>query len=253
MKNLFLGLCVALVCHIYSYSQSENIEKLAVDVMGIKQLRLMTKPELRILRNEVFARKGHVFRSKDLAAYFGKKVWYKPMPDKQIILTDNEQEFVDNIKTVEAEVTKSINFRCLEYYNENIEAIYPLTGDKVIKNRLPKGLSALKIAPKELKVGLQRILYGGDVYALDCNAQPHYRLMITNYPKGNYHCYLVEGDVKKIHKLYGSFGIQEDREDYSFVLAKDSLVITIKNWKKEKEASVREEKFAITTVGVIKQ
>lgn len=255
MKNLFLGLCIALMCYSLSYSQSDDIEQSFGNIVDIEQLRLMTKTELRILRNEVFARKGYVFRSKELATYFENKVWYKPMPGKEVVLTDNEQAFVDNIKIVEAEATKPIDFRCLNYYDKNIETIYPLTGEKIIKNRLPKGkgVSALRIAPKELKISLQRILYGGDVYALDCNDQSNYRLMITNYPKGNYHCYLIEGDVKKIHKLYGSFGIQDNREEYNFVLTKDSLVVTVEKWKNEEKESIKEEKFAITKVGVLKQ
>ncbi len=34
--------------------------------------------ELRLIRNEIFARHGRIFSSPDLAAYFGQKAWYVP-------------------------------------------------------------------------------------------------------------------------------------------------------------------------------
>lgn len=39
-----------------------------------------TAAELRLKRNEVFARRGRVFKSDDLRAHFGKQPWYKPDP-----------------------------------------------------------------------------------------------------------------------------------------------------------------------------
>jgi hypothetical protein len=34
--------------------------------------------ELRILRNEIYAKHGRIFESKDLRDYFGKCTWYHP-------------------------------------------------------------------------------------------------------------------------------------------------------------------------------
>ena len=36
------------------------------------------KSELRLMRNEIFAAHGHIFKSGDLIAYFSKQLWYKP-------------------------------------------------------------------------------------------------------------------------------------------------------------------------------
>lgn len=36
------------------------------------------KSELRLMRNEIFAAHGHIFKSEDLKEYFSKQLWYKP-------------------------------------------------------------------------------------------------------------------------------------------------------------------------------
>jgi hypothetical protein len=41
--------------------------------------RYFSKAELRIMRNEIYARHGYVFESADLQAYFSSQPWYKPV------------------------------------------------------------------------------------------------------------------------------------------------------------------------------
>ena len=41
-------------------------------------LKTKTPEELKLIRNEVFARKGSVFNSDDLNTYFKTKAWYTP-------------------------------------------------------------------------------------------------------------------------------------------------------------------------------
>ena len=63
----------------------EHLDKLT-SVSSVLSTRLLTesdlrgfsKQELRILRNEIFARHGYIFKSQDLRDYFSKKDWYKP-------------------------------------------------------------------------------------------------------------------------------------------------------------------------------
>ncbi|RVU91711.1 YARHG domain-containing protein [Flavobacterium columnare] len=43
------------------------------------ELQKFTAAEIRIIKNEIFARHGYIFKSKDLATYFGKQKWYKPL------------------------------------------------------------------------------------------------------------------------------------------------------------------------------
>lgn len=48
----------------------------------VKQtLAKLSKEDLRLLRNHLFALYGYVFKSEDLASYFAKQVWYLPKPE----------------------------------------------------------------------------------------------------------------------------------------------------------------------------
>ena len=42
------------------------------------QLEKCSKAQLRLARNEIYARHGAIFDVEDLDTYFGKKSWYKP-------------------------------------------------------------------------------------------------------------------------------------------------------------------------------
>jgi hypothetical protein len=62
--------------------------------------------ELRIMRNEIFARYGYSFKSEQLSNYFGQYEWYKNMKKKsldevQALFTEIEKYNVDVIKNVE--------------------------------------------------------------------------------------------------------------------------------------------------------
>lgn len=63
----------------------------------------LTKQELRIARNEIYARHGYIFKSQDLKDYFGSKDWYQPMYSDAASLSLNEFERynVDFIKRYE--------------------------------------------------------------------------------------------------------------------------------------------------------
>lgn len=52
---------------------NSNTKKLTRD-----DLKGLTKEELRLARNEIFARHGMIFGATDLAEYFGSKSWYEP-------------------------------------------------------------------------------------------------------------------------------------------------------------------------------
>lgn len=61
-----------------------------------------TIEELRILRNEIFARKGYIFKDAFLNDHFSKQDWYTPNKDAQIDLTESEKERIATIKKAEA-------------------------------------------------------------------------------------------------------------------------------------------------------
>jgi len=70
----------------------------SITLLTEESLKGVTKEKLRLMRNEVFADHGYVFSSKDLQDYFSNKNWYKPRPNRAIILTDWEKK---NIKLIE--------------------------------------------------------------------------------------------------------------------------------------------------------
>ncbi len=66
------------------------------------QLDFFTKAQLRVMRNEIYARHGYVFSSADLKALFSKMSWYKPLNDNsKVQLSQLEQLNVDLIKAYE--------------------------------------------------------------------------------------------------------------------------------------------------------
>ena len=66
------------------------------------ELDYFSKAQLRVMRNEIFARHGYVFSSADLKAHFSKMSWYKPLNDNsKVHLSALEQLNVDLIKAYE--------------------------------------------------------------------------------------------------------------------------------------------------------
>ncbi|MBK3520050.1 YARHG domain-containing protein [Carboxylicivirga marina] len=63
---------------------------------------LSTK-QLRIMRNEIFARYGYSFKSEDLSNYFSSKEWYNPVSDNvDQYLTEVEKKNIKLIRKLEA-------------------------------------------------------------------------------------------------------------------------------------------------------
>ena len=61
-----------------------------------------TPAELRLLRNEVFARHGRTFKSADLQGYFSKQPWYKPDPKfSEAVLDKAERALVQRLLALE--------------------------------------------------------------------------------------------------------------------------------------------------------
>lgn len=61
----------------------------------------LTASELRIARNEIFARYGYIFESKQLQNYFNNMDWYSPNPYYTGSLSDVETHNVELIKSME--------------------------------------------------------------------------------------------------------------------------------------------------------
>jgi hypothetical protein len=99
------------------------------------------KEELRILRNEMFARHGRKFDSKDMQEYFGKTSWYRINPDyHDSLLSPAEMEFVNEVLKAENlidtmpkglmdDYEKEVSFRSQKSVDTIIISLRDYTGD----------------------------------------------------------------------------------------------------------------------------
>lgn len=77
------------------YTQASNEELTEADLTG------MSKAQLRIMRNEIFASYGYSFKSKDLQKHFRERGMYGYMSDVSAFLSDREIENIELIQKVE--------------------------------------------------------------------------------------------------------------------------------------------------------
>ncbi len=71
-------------------------------LLNDRRFRWMSGSTLRIMRNEIMARRGYRFQSKDLQEYFSNMPWYKPAASNdEVKLSFVEQLNVELIKAVE--------------------------------------------------------------------------------------------------------------------------------------------------------
>lgn len=61
----------------------------------------LDKAQLRLARNEIYARHGRIFKSPDLAAHFSRYAWYRPVA-AEVSLSPVEQRNVDLLQRAEA-------------------------------------------------------------------------------------------------------------------------------------------------------
>ena len=66
--------------------------------------------DLRVLRNEIYARHGRVFKDADLQKYFESQAWYKANPDfKDDQLSEIEVKNLSVIKEAEESATSKFS------------------------------------------------------------------------------------------------------------------------------------------------
>lgn len=85
-------------------------EKLSSDLIGDNTLGELFAEDLRLLRNEIYARHGRVFKDKDLQTYFESQAWYKANPefnDEQ--LSEIESQNLAKIKEAEESATSKFS------------------------------------------------------------------------------------------------------------------------------------------------
>jgi len=101
MKKITTIILLTIACFTScKESVNEKVKTLA-NAIPDTELEQKTAAELRLIRNEVFARKGYVFKSKDLNTHFKGQAWYSPNPDTLVELNSEEKAYVDKIKDFE--------------------------------------------------------------------------------------------------------------------------------------------------------
>lgn len=115
------------------------------------------KDWLQLARNEIFARRGHVFEDADLAEYFESMPWYTPNPDKNVNKDFNKYEnhnvtLLGAIEDILNRKKVSLSGKYLEYYDPDVEYILPESHDTALDEEDLYDLSKeqLKLARNEI-------------------------------------------------------------------------------------------------------
>lgn len=90
---------LAILCLIGATISAQDCAQCATHLLKAQQINHLSMDNLRLLINEIYARKGYVFKDWDYAHYFEQQQWYKPLNDnKKITLNDTEEKNVQLLK-----------------------------------------------------------------------------------------------------------------------------------------------------------
>jgi len=84
------------------YSREDMYVQMRITTLSDDDLSGYSKDELGYMRNEVFARHGHTFKTPKMIKYFGEQAWYKAfVEDATPFLNDIEKKNIEFIKAKE--------------------------------------------------------------------------------------------------------------------------------------------------------
>ncbi len=185
--------------------------------LNITEMKTKTMKELRILRNEVFARKGYIFKSKDLQEYFSKQIWYKPNPDSEIQLSTKEKTYINQIKNLEKNISQN-TCSCITCIGKQNIDLFPLISTDFLEVD-NSSYKYDKLKPAQVNsTDMNPIVYGnlcggGSVWNITCFTNIKYQLMFYECHSNNLLLKLaVLKDDKSIDfiELYDSSLYDED-------------------------------------------
>ncbi len=151
-------LFVLLAIHFAAFGQTPDQQSIPSFVLKGK-----SAGELRIMRNEIFARYGYIFKSEDLAAYFATRPWYKPeFSNIDTRLTATDKANIEKISKFE-NLARANPLR-QEYANES-KAYFRIvtdaeTGDQLEKSRDVTFHDHCKFGT--IKKTVERTYFGGE-------------------------------------------------------------------------------------------
>ncbi|WP_024739991.1 YARHG domain-containing protein [Tenacibaculum maritimum] len=247
---------------------TSSFEYLSEEVLKVK-----TKEELRLIRNEIFARKGYVFKSEDLNTYYKTKSWYKPDSTIEVTLSDKEQSYIGKVKHFETQFTLKENKNCLYYFGLNKIDFFPLTNDKLLSGKYVDDLEKFKL--KNLNEVVEgNLCGGGSVWDIMHYETIKYRLLFYTCDSDNLYMKMAiinNGQTKEFIQLYGSSlaldgdSVTTGYHDIGFKLDHDDLEVykIFKIWDEENSTEdnmypvkeIRKEvtKYKLTDQGLVEQ
>lgn len=132
MKS-FLYVVLMVVTSAYGQTTPGQYPQASEKLLTLSDIQEMDEATLKLMRNEIFARYGYIFKSEELKAHFASQSWYKPVSaDVTKQLTDIEKKNADLIKRQEQRIRTTGEF----------EAFYELFSQAVEKDQFDK-LAAL--------------------------------------------------------------------------------------------------------------
>lgn len=135
-------------------------------VLDIHYLGRFSKSQLRLMRNEILARHGWRFQSKDLQEYFGAKDWYKPEANNNAItLNIIEQTNLQMLKSEEA-VDGRVRYENVETaptMAKAVDGVITVTNEEQFINAL--GNYRTILIGEDVHLNLSRILEQEDKFS----------------------------------------------------------------------------------------
>ena len=100
-KPIFILTTIALLLFVRSLAFTQIEVPTILGIVNDNNLKNYSYNFCRYSRNEIFARMGYVFKSKDLDLYFSAQPWYKKRTSPHIFLTDKQKQFIELFKAIE--------------------------------------------------------------------------------------------------------------------------------------------------------
>lgn len=231
-------------------------------IITVAELENKDLDELRIIRNEIFARKGYIFNSEDLKKHFLGFDWYEPrFTNVDSLLTETDKKNIQTILELEKEIKAEHESRTIRISSERLKdyTTYYDSGDKWEKGFMDKmfwTIDKFKNRPADstiLTIGnidgiepidtvINRIYYQADTVYLESNWIRNGELLWTDKIRNPYagigNTELFDYDLRHpwvtfTIAIHSATPELTDRTDYSGINRETALKMA--NWHIERE------------------
>lgn len=183
--NSRLTACIALLLNVFisqAVSQAPGLYPQASKrLLTEQELRAYDNATLKIMRNEIFARYGYIFKTSDMVEYFSKQSWYKPTLATAPKLTSIEEQNVALIKSLESGASTTPQLRSFATISK---PIFPETAlrDLTRSELAEYSLSQLVVMRNEI-VARYGYIFKDKEIAQHFTKQPWYKPVLQTLPK----------------------------------------------------------------------